>query len=932
MKKLTFILITVLAALCQTANASEASHWVDSVFNTLTPRQRVAQLFIPHLVIQDNQQGRQALRKLVAEEHVGGILLGKGTVSSYAALNGYAQSLAEVPLMITADAEWGLAMRLKDAPRFPHNIALGAGDDLEAMEQYGREKARELRAMGITVDFAPVVDVNSNPSNPVIGYRSFGEDPERVAALAKAFTRGLETGGVMAVAKHFPGHGDTSSDSHKTLPVVSRSRSELDAVELLPFKTLIDDGIGGVMVGHLNVPSIDKGIPASLSPKVINGLLKKELGFDGIVFTDALEMKGAKVGDGTNNCVSALLAGADVLLGPGNTSSDIDAVMAAIKSGRLSQKRVDESVRKVLTHKFYLRAPRKITTPTLMTEKTRSLMDALAEMSVTVVRDEDKLLPLSRDTRIAVIPVGGSATSFTEALPQSATVLSDAGADLGDYDVVVAPVVSSSSSAVAALTKLKEKAGRRLVAVMFMNPYKMKDFAPVLKGLLTVVSVGDDTSTLQRAAARGLQGLFEVRGHMPVSVSGVARVGDGVTIAKIAGKSMSAVEMMERTIDSLINVGLDRGAFPGCQIVVMQGGRIVLERAAGYISTKKEARVTPSTLYDLASVSKLAGTLVAAMKASDLLSTEDTLGRFIPDAGDKSRLTVRQLMTHRSGLPASMNPYRFAFDPDSYDGQLFSSRRSDLYSINAGPGMWGNSDARLRHDIFSRTRSDEFNMKVSDHLWASEAAADSLTSYIIRNVSVKPSKGYVYSDVNYLLLGDIVERATGRRLDKYLTENVYVPMDLDRICYMPLDLFVTNEIAATENDMMIRRQRVHGTVHDESAAVAGGVAGNAGLFANARSLAAVGQMLIDGGVYDGKRILPEKVVRRFMDSKIGFDSRDGGRWIGHTGFTGTCMWLDRKRDIVVVILTNRVNPSRENSAWKRLNFRNAVVDAVSEAL
>ena len=246
--------------------------------------------------------------------------------------------------------------------------------------------------------------------------------------------------------------------------------------------------------------------------------------------------------------------------------------------------------------------------------------------------------------------------------------------------------------------------------------------------------------------------------------------------------------------------------------------------------------------------------------------------------------------------------------------------------------MWGNSDARLRHDIFSRTRSDEFNMKVSDHLWASEAAADSLTSYIIRNVSVKPSKGYVYSDVNYLLLGDIVERATGRRLDKYLTENVYVPMDLDRICYMPLDLFVTNEIAATENDMMIRRQRVHGTVHDESAAVAGGVAGNAGLFANARSLAAVGQMLIDGGVYDGKRILPEKVVRRFMDSKIGFDSRDGGRWIGHTGFTGTCMWLDRKRDIVVVILTNRVNPSRENSAWKRLNFRNAVVDAVSEAL
>lgn len=870
---LIFIAAFTLAAAWLKAGVSE---WVDSVYNSLTPRERVAQLFIPHLVIGDNEQGHAAVRKLVGKEGVGGLLLGKGTSASYAALNGLAMSLAKVPLMNAADAEWGVAMRLSDAPRFPYNIALGAGDDLEAMEEYGREVARECRRLGIVVNFAPVADVNSNPDNPIIGYRSFGEDPERVAALAAAYARGLENGGVMAVGKHFPGHGDTSTDSHKTVPVVNRTAAQFEEMELVPFKRLIGDGIGGILVGHLRVPSLDdSGMPASLSRPVITRLLKEKMGFDGLVFTDALEMAGAQV-RGENNCVLALEAGADILLGSLSPSKDIDAVMAALDSGRLSWDAVNQSVMKVLYNKYYL--SRDLPRPAAGFDNVDGLQRRLARMSATVLRDDASLLPLRSGCREIIVDGRGA----VPAPPAEGTV--------------VAVVTSHKESAVAALKRLSAAAGDRLAAVFFMNPYRVTAFSAVLKNIPTVVVVGDNTAALRTETLRMLRDCkAAINGRLPVSIAGVGKAGDGISIAPQA--SHDAVGRLDEAVDSLIDRGLSTGAFSGCQVVVLKNGKPILDIARGQVrrSGQNPAPVTPETLFDLASVSKLSGTLLATMAAVDRgeIALTDTLGKFLPAAAgtSKGRITIRQLVSHHSGLPAAIDAVRFYENNDS---------------------------------LFSRTKSREFPLQVAENLYACAEAPDSVVNYIIKRVGLR-GNGYKYSCLNYILLARALEAATGMPLDRQLAVRVYGPMNLDRMGYNPLTRHGKDEMVATEFDPDFRRTTVQGTVHDETAAIMGGVSGNAGLFGNAASVAAIGQMLLNRGEYGDKRIISKQTVDSFLGDRLGFATRDNGRWLGHTGFTGTCIWLDPRQDIVAVILTNRIHPSRNSQADRTLGFRNAVM-------
>ena len=337
------------------ADESACNHWVDSVYNSLSPRRRVAQLFFPKVVPTRGDVSRAMLRSLVKDNEVGGLIFTEGFIAQYADMTNYAQAQASVPLLMTFDGEWGLRMRIPKTPRFPHNMALGAIHNGESlMYEYGREMARECRIMGIHVNFAPVADVNSNPDNPVISYRSFGEDPQKVASLVCAYSRGLEDGGVQAVAKHFPGHGDTNSDSHKTLPTLTRTRHQMEQVELVPFRRFIAEGHSGIMTAHLAVPTYDKSsTPASLSRKITTELLRNTLGFDGLIYTDALGMKGATEAV-ANPCVAALRAGADILLCPPNTARDIDAVMAAIASGKISAEEVETHCRRVLRYKYYL--------------------------------------------------------------------------------------------------------------------------------------------------------------------------------------------------------------------------------------------------------------------------------------------------------------------------------------------------------------------------------------------------------------------------------------------------------------------------------------------------------------------------------------------------------------------------------------------------
>lgn len=522
----------------------EAERWADSVISTLSPRDRMAQLFVPRLDITDNAAGYRAVDRVIGMDRMGGFLLGKGTLRSYANLVNYGQKISSVPLMITLDGEWGLSMRVSGTPRFPHNIALGAADDEQMMYEYGREMARECRLMGIQVNFAPDLDVNSNPDNPVIGYRSFGEDPDIVGRLGSAYCRGMWKEGVMPVGKHFPGHGDTSTDSHKTLPIVTHDRRRLDEVDLKPFVKAVGEGMPAIMVGHLKVPALDpSGAPASLSRKITTEILKKDLGFTGLVFTDALAMKGASM-SGENNCVSALLAGADILLGSGNPSMDLNAVEDAVESGRLSQKEIDMHCRKVLIYKYLLgldkKTPVDIKTVSgkLNTPHVDSLITAMSQKAITVIRDRSKLLPVdSKGKSVVVISVGApSANRFSDECRQAGNVscysvegsyeIPPAVLDAAEKaDIVLIGIFKDNQSAKKAFKSLSKI--KNAVGVFFMNPFKVIKF-PEISALDAVVLGYDDIPQIRKAAAEAVFGKNKVTGKLPVNLPEFGTVGEGI--------------------------------------------------------------------------------------------------------------------------------------------------------------------------------------------------------------------------------------------------------------------------------------------------------------------------------------------------------------------------------------------------------------------
>lgn len=949
--------------------------WVDATYDKLSPKQRVAQLFVPHLVIGDNQAGRAVVKRMVYDEHVGGILLSKGTTESYVNLINYAQSLADVPLLVTLDGEWGPAMRVSDAPRYPYNMGLGAITDRNLLYDYGRQVARECRALGVQVDFAPVLDVNTNPANPVIGQRSYGADAEAVARLGVAFSVGLESGGVMSVAKHFPGHGDTSTDSHKTLPTVGHSLSRLTEVDLLPFDRYIRSNLSGIMVGHLNVPAIDpSGTPASLSKAVVSDLLCGQMGFTGLVFTDALEMKGASV-PGVNNCVAALNAGADVLLGSARPADDIDAVLSAAKSDKHLATKVEQACRKVLAYKYRLGlsvkpAPASVSAAKAVfnSAEAQSVMRRLAAASITVIRDKDALLPLdsleSRAVNVVLVNPGKD-RYFSNMLENYADVsefivsadrpLNTNGIDeLRKGDINIVAIFDASASSLAAWKSLENLPG--LIPVFFVNPYKMAKFGDLSRRAVLVTAY-DDTPALRVAAAQALFGGIAVSGRFPVGLDKVAPLGSGVSYSKCRlgfaePVSVGFDDALTSRLDSIAREAVEAKAFPGCQVLVAKDGWIVYDKAFGKLDYADGAPATPSTIYDIASMSKAVGTLSGLMKAYDegLYKISDKVSVYIPalqQSADKRDITIGQLLYHQSGMPAALNMYPVMFDPDSYTGPLTRATRTEQYPYRIQNKLWGNKNARLRKDIVSDRETDLFPFQAAKGIYVGDAAYDTIMNRIY-NVPVK-TPVYRYSCLNFALLMDMEQRVTGVGHDQWVDTEVFGPLGAWRTLYRPLERFDASEIAPTEKDEFLRKQHLRGTVHDEMAAFSGGVQGNAGLFSTAVDVAKLCQMWLNGGIYGRNRILSAETVRLFTQSKsptaergLGFDLvtnlkslADSGApasTYGHTGFTGTCFWVDPENNIIFVFLSNRVNPSRVNAAYTRLQPRAEMLKAIYSSM
>lgn len=961
--------VALSAAAVIPGDEAAASRWADSVYQSLTPRQRVAQFIVAKVVPGIEQAQLNAIGRLAGDVGVGGFLFTQGTLADYVASTNFAQRKARVPLMMTFDGEWGLAMRIRNTPKFPNNMAIGAIRSPRLVYDYGEAVARQCRLMGIQVDFAPDADVNSNPANPVIGYRSFGEDPERVAVATAAFSLGMEDAGVMTTAKHFPGHGDTGTDSHKELPVVTHDRQRLETVDFVPFERYIEGGLSGVMVGHLDVPALDpSGTPASLSKTITTDILRDRLGFKGLIFTDAMEMKGARDPRGRNKYLAAFEAGADIILAPRSPAEAVSAIMAAIENGTVSRREVEARCKRVLKYKYLLGLSRKPLVDTDLTRlnaelhspATMALIQTLADSAVTVLRNRGDILPIGRlaERKIAVVTVGPDPDGvFASTCARYASVdhisvingLTPSEMErIRRADLVIAGVFSDKAFAREAFASLAAT-GKPLLAAFMVNPFKMQKFKASLPKVDGLVLCYDDLVQCARAGAMAVFGGISTSGTLPVNLNGTARMGDGIRIARSRlGFSSPAAEGMNPavtdSVDSLMHALVAAGGMPGCQLIVARNGNIVIDKAIGRTAGRGSSAVTSHTVYDLASVSKAVGTLPAVMLAYDrrLISLDDSLGTLIPEITDslKKPITVRQLLYHQTGMPAALNMHAFAFDSTSYSGRLIRARRDALHPIRLGRRSWGHRDARLRPGLFSSVPAAGLDIPAADNLYVGRVTFDSIMGRIY-NIGVDPARDYRYSCLNFCLLMDITRRCTGIPQDEYIYNNVYAPLGASDMGYRPHDRIHEARIAPTEHDPFIRRQTLRGYVHDETAALSGGVQGNAGVFANATDIAKLCQMWLNGGTYGDARILSPETVNLFTTDKsptcrrgLGFDKPDtvnpdnsptcdeaGPEVFGHLGFTGTVFWIDPANDLIFVFLTNRVYPTRETPVFNKSNIR-----------
>lgn len=977
--------------------------WVDSVLSGMNLKERIGQLFIYTIAPQQDKANRDLLRRVVEDYKVGGLLFSGGLMQNQVALTNEAQKMARIPLMITFDGEWGLSMRLRGTPVFPRNMVLGCIQNDSLIYEYGREMARQCREMGVQVNFAPVADVNINPKNPVINTRSFGESPANVADKVIAYSRGLEDGGVLSVSKHFPGHGDTDVDSHHALPKLSFSRARLDSVELYPFRQAIRAGLSGMMVGHLEVPVLEpkRGVPSSLSRRIVHDLLQEELQFRGLVFTDALAMKGVSVG--SSICLQALQAGHDLLLVPRRLKEELDAVLSAVKSGALTEADIEAKCRKVLTYKYALGLNKK---PHIQlsglgtrinTEHTRDLIRRLNQSAVTVLKNEKSMLPLDADIReVAVLNVG-EAKEIRPFVEELSAYMATVGAEpavfqlrkelpaaarkqlrdsLSHYKRILVCVTERRLAGYQAF--FSELAPEVPVAYLLFIPGKqVLQLNRSMSASDAVVLAHSSNDDVQRHVARILYADATADGRLSASIGSLFATNAGLTITSRTQPHSIPEEygMNSRIlarIDAIAKEGIKEGAYPGCQVVVLKNGKEMYNKSFGKHTWKGNTPVLPTDVYDLASLTKTTATLLAVMKLYDKgrLSLTDRVSDYLPwlQDTDKKDITVRQLLLHESGLPSTILFYLEAVDKESYEGTLFKAKPDAMHTARIGVRTWANPNFKFLPGLASQVRTAEHTLQVSDSLWLNHSFKETYLKKIV--TTPLRDRRYRYSCVGFILLQQLVEARAGMPMDAFLEQEFYAPMGLRRTGFLPLRGAATAgasyanivsrihtpipkaDIIPSSVDPFLRKTTLQGFVHDESAAFQGGVSGNAGLFSNATEVAQIYQMLLNGGELNGKRYLSPETCRVFTTTTsrlsrrgLGFDKPDRqnpakspcttsapASVYGHTGFTGTCAWVDPTNNLVYVFLCNRIYPDVWNTKLMKMDIRTRIQEVMYQAV
>ena len=954
-----FILFSVVSFAQKKSNLSQEV-WVDSVYNQLSFEERVGQLFMVAAYSNKDEAHNKSIDKLVEENKIGGLIFFQGGPVRQAKLTNRYQAKSKVPMFIGIDAEWGLSMRLDSTYRYPWNMTLGAVQDMKLIEKAGNQMAKQSKRMGIHFNFAPVVDINTNPKNPIIGNRSFGETKENVTLRALALMKGLQDEGVFATAKHFPGHGDTSTDSHHTLPVVKFDKNRLDDVELYPYKELIKNGLTSVMVAHLNVPSIEprENYPTSISYNVVTNILKNELQFEGLIFTDALNMKGAsnfkKPGDID---LEAFLAGNDVLLFAENVPVAIKKFNEAKKDGRLTEERLAYSVKKILAYKYKanLHNYQPIALENLYNDLNAVEFEALNyqlyENAVTVIKNDTKSIPVAQldKEKIAYVKLGNDSSDvFLTQLKNYANVteitsknLDSVLVELQDYTKVIIGYHKSDGAWRNHNLTFREllwinQIGKQndVILTFFTKPYSLltiKNF----ESIETIIVGYQNNAISQTVVPQIIFGAIGSKGKLPVSIEEHFKVNEGIetlAIQRLGFEIPENVGMDSKIltkIDSIAKFAIDKKMTPGLQVVVARKGKVVYQKSFGNHTYEEGAEKVKNTdLFDIASLTKIIGTLPNIMQEFDKgnLTLETKLKAMLPvfKGSNKEDATVLDMLTHQARFQPWIPFYKATLD-----------------SLNKPS------------EKYYRTRPTvEFQLKVAEDLYLRRDYNDTILK-VIANSELLPKKQYKYSDFSFILFKEYLERENGKSLEYLAENNFYKHLGATSLTYNPLHKFDKSVVIPTENDNYFRYQKVHGYVHDMAAAMQGGISGHAGLFSNALDIAKVMQMYLQKGNYGGKQFITEETLQKFntcyfcKDGNrrgVGFDKPQLGNEgptcgcvsltsFGHTGFTGTMTWADPEKEIVYVFLSNRTFPdSNASNKLSKENIRENIQKVIYESI
>ncbi len=926
-----------------------AKDWVESTLQKLTLEQKVGQMFFAafsgdHFAVGTPE--RKRIENLVKQWQIGGFHIWRGEPYAFAHLANALQRISNVPLLFEADFEHGTGWRFPGGVDFPPAMAISATGDTALAYEMGRITGVEARAMGIHLTFSPVVDVNNNPANPIINTRSFGETPEQVIRFATAFIRGAHAAGLLTTAKHFPGHGDTGMDSHLSLATIDSDSARLFSVELPPFQAAIAAGVDAIMGAHINLTRwpMPPYTPATLSPEILTGLLRQKLGFQGLIFTDAMGMYAVhKNFTERYAAIAAIKAGADIILVSPQLPEAIRAVVEAVRRGDIPEARIDASVRRILNVKARLGLHRQRLVDAdrlperLGTSGAVEVADQAAQKAMTLLRNRDQIVPIAPEfqqktvhvimaSRQPIVKLGEAfLNKLRPVFPDlqvdylNDTVSEECFSGILDRarsaDLLILPLFAfvqayregtEFSPEVWGMLDRLLSLPSPAIAIAFGSPYLL----PRLENADAYLCTYGPTNILQEAAANALLGRAPITGRIPVSLPGFFRRGDGLQVhPEQALQPLTTETAAPRVriglpqeagfrrngfagIDSMMHQAVRDSVFPGAVLLVARNGVIAHFKAYGKMGYGKWDRPVPlNAIYDLASLTKVIATTTAAMlmAQSGQLDLDAAVQGYLPEfvGENKDRVTVRHLLTHSSGLP----PFKRYFLENLQPGEIIDRILKEPLEYEPG----------------TQTR---------------------------------------YSDLGMILLGKIIEKLSGQPLDRFCHDRIFEPLGMTETFFNP-PAPLLDRIPPTENDPW-RGRMVHGVVHDENAYALGGVSGHAGLFSSARDLAIFAQMMLNGGRYDDVRLLDRKIIEEFTRRQdivpgstraLGWDTpgprSSAGRLMsrkafGHTGFTGTSIWIDPDRKLFVILLSNRVHPTRKNR--KLYRFRPKLHDAIIGAL